>query len=414
VFSSLNRWIAGFAGVTDSDSREQRLRKTLLVTLALSMSVGGVVWGAMYWAVGLPEAQAICFAFPSITAINLVAYRLHHHFGVVRFVQLAITLLVPFVLGLRLGGFEASQAVTTWSLLAPIGALLFCTEWRARLWFGGFVAVLILGLAIDDSIRAPSQVPPPIDLVFFAMNLGVPASVSWWVLRYFVRQNEAAMDALGKEQARSDGLLLNVLPAEIANVLKQDGRVTAERFDSVTVLFADVVGFTQLSTELSPEEMVELLNEIFSYFDTLTAKYDVEKIRTIGDNYMVASGAPRRREDHAVALVNMALDMNDYLTDGDKQHDQRLKFRIGLNSGPAVAGIVGRQKFHYDLWGDAVNVASRMESHGEPGRVQIGESTFELVGGAFDCEARGQIEVKGKGAMSTWWVNGRREAAPNA
>jgi guanylate cyclase len=175
----------------------------------------------------------------------------------------------------------------------------------------------------------------------------------------------------------------------------------------VSVLFADVVDFTKMSERLAPQAMIALLNEIFSYFDELAAKYEVEKIRTIGDNYMVASGAPRRRSDHAHALVAMALEMNEYLGRRGSSRTQDLRFRIGINSGPAMAEVIGHHKFHYDLWGDAVNVASRMESHGLPGRIQVGPDTFELIKDDFECEPRGLVEIKGKGMMETFWVSGR-------
>jgi guanylate cyclase len=149
-----------------------------------------------------------------------------------------------------------------------------------------------------------------------------------------------------------------------------------------------------------------MLNVVFSYFDTLTDKYGLEKIRTIGDNYMVASGVPSARDDHAIALANMALEMNSYIIhhpDGATP----LQFRIGMNTGSVVAGVIGQQKFHYDIWGDSVNTASRMESHGEPGKIQITREMYEILGDEFDCVSRGFVDIKGKGEMETWWLEGR-------
>ena len=150
--------------------------------------------------------------------------------------------------------------------------------------------------------------------------------------------------------------------------------------------------------------MVELLNEVFSFFDSLLDKYDVEKIRTIGDSYMVASGVPRGRADHAQALTRMALDMRDYITGHTFHNGHRLSFRLGINSGSVIAGVIGRRKFVYDVWGDAVNVASRMESHGLGGAVQVTRATYELIKDEFDCEPRGTVDVKGKGEMEVWLV----------
>ncbi len=158
---------------------------------------------------------------------------------------------------------------------------------------------------------------------------------------------------------------------------------------------------------MTPTEIVELLNEVFSHFDTLVDKYGLEKIKTIGDCYMVAAGVPRPRADHAQALTRMALEMRDYVS-GREFHGRRLAFRIGLNSGPVVAGVIGRKKFIYDLWGDAVNTASRMESHGQGGIIQITRATYELVKDEFVCEPRGTMNVKGKGEMEVWFVTGER------
>jgi class 3 adenylate cyclase len=169
-----------------------------------------------------------------------------------------------------------------------------------------------------------------------------------------------------------------------------------------------VVGFTSLSEQLTPQDMVDLLNEVFSAFDQLAEKYGVEKIRTIGDGYMVAAGAPLPLDDHAQALAAMALEMQAYMKRRETTAAVPLQVRIGLNSGPTVAGIVGTTKFHYDLWGDMVNIAARMESHGLPGKIQIARPTYELIKDDFYCEPRGLLAIKGKGEMEAWFIMGAR------
>jgi guanylate cyclase len=176
-------------------------------------------------------------------------------------------------------------------------------------------------------------------------------------------------------------------------------------------MFADMVGFTPLSAELEPAEMVELLNEAFSFFDSLLDQYDVEKIRTIGDSYMVTSGVPRRRIDHAQALVRMALEMRDYVATHMFKCGRKVNFRIGINSGSVIAGVIGSRKFVYDVWGDAVNVASRMESHGLGGAIQVTRTTYELIKDEFVCEPRGSVMVKGKGEMEVWFVTAAKNKA---
>jgi class 3 adenylate cyclase len=204
------------------------------------------------------------------------------------------------------------------------------------------------------------------------------------------------------EQERSEGLLLNVLPRDIAARLKSGEKIIADHYPSVSILFADLAGFTPLTNVLSPNEMVELLNKIYSHFDILIEKHGAEKLRVIGDNYMVAAGLPRMRADHAQVLARLALEMNTYIDGLAPVGDRRLAFRIGINSGPVIAGVIGQKKFAYDVWGDTVNTASRMESQGIPGKIQITQATYELLKDDFVCKPIGLLEVKGKGEMKTW------------
>jgi len=214
----------------------------------------------------------------------------------------------------------------------------------------------------------------------------------------------ALMVELGEERAESERLLLNILPEAIAQRLKAEPGIIADRFDSVSVLFSDIVGFTPLSETLSARQMVEWLNEVYSVFDSLVQDHDVEKIRTIGDGYMVAAGVPFPRDDHAAAITRLALDMKAHFATLPPVSGHRVSFRIGISSGPVVGGVIGTHKFQYDIWGDTVNTAARMESHGVPGRIHISTATYELINKEFICESRGTIAVKGKGEMDTWFV----------
>ncbi|RYZ57170.1 MAG: adenylate/guanylate cyclase domain-containing protein, partial [Proteobacteria bacterium] len=200
----------------------------------------------------------------------------------------------------------------------------------------------------------------------------------------------------------SDRLLLNVLPGPIAERLKTGENLIVDRFESVTVMFADIAGFTALSSRTSPEALVTMLNELFSMFDTLAEKHGLEKIKTIGDSYMAVAGVPHPVADHATAIAHMALEMQAGVEAYAKRTGTELSIRIGLHTGSVVAGVIGTKKFIYDLWGDTVNMASRMESHGVPGRVQVSEATYHLLVGQFELEARGAIDIKGKGAMNTY------------
>ena len=217
--------------------------------------------------------------------------------------------------------------------------------------------------------------------------------------------------ALKKEQKKTESLLLNILPEAIADRLKHEPGVIADKFEKATVLFADLVNFTKISTTMSATKLVYLLNEIFSIFDELTQKHGLEKIKTIGDAYMVAGGIPIERPDHAEAIAEMALDMLAAIKELNVKLDSNFDLRIGINSGPVVAGVIGTKKFIYDLWGNAVNTASRMESHGIPGRIQVSHYTYDLLRDKYEFEDRGEIEIKGKGEMRTYLLTGRKTSS---
>ena len=215
-------------------------------------------------------------------------------------------------------------------------------------------------------------------------------------------------DLLQQAKATSEHLLLNILPKTIAERLKVQGedQIIADEIPAATVLFADIVGFTPLSSTLGPDELVRMLNGLFYRFDSLAVELGMEKIKTIGDAYMAAAGVPVAAEAHAEVAALMALRMVEALHEYNDAQGLELDLRLGLHSGPLVAGVIGKNKFVYDLWGDTVNVASRMESHGKPGRIHISDATQRLLRDRFDCERRGEIEVKGRGKMTTYFLQG--------
>jgi class 3 adenylate cyclase len=207
---------------------------------------------------------------------------------------------------------------------------------------------------------------------------------------------------LVEEKATSERLLLNVLPAPIAERLKTGENMIVDRFDAVSVMFADIVGFTTVASKTSPEALVTMLNEVFSMFDKLAEQHGLEKIKTIGDAYMVVAGIPQPVADHATAIAHMALDMIAGVEAYAQRSNSELSIRVGIHSGSVVAGVIGTKKFIYDLWGDTVNTASRMESSGLPGRIQVTQATEALLRAQFVLEERGLVEIKGKGSMRTF------------
>ncbi len=287
---------------------------------------------------------------------------------------------------------------------------------RLRFWYAVLANVLIMAGYEFASIEMKKLLESETGIVIFTMHnfffLGanVIGMFGSYYLERYTRRDFLQKYTIQAQRDRADKLLYNVLPKQIAERLKESDETIAEEFTSATVLFADIVNFTPISARFGPLEVVEMLNELFSHFDELVDKYGVEKIQVAGDGYMVAAGVPTPRPDHAKVLARLALDMLDYVKREEFLGGKHpIEIRIGLNSGPLIAGVIGRKKYFYALWGDMVNTASRMESHGESGKIQITRDTYELVRDEFECEYIGEIEVKGKGQMEAWHLLARKE-----
>jgi adenylate cyclase len=391
--------LAGRVGADPLESSDAALRRRLLVLLSVGTLPLTVLWSVTYFAAGASLAASAPAVYSVVTPINTALLVWTRNFRLYRFTQLLMTLVLPWVVMMSLGGFKESSVVIIWAALCPLVSLLVEDLRRTMLWIVGFVLLLIVS-AILQPYLAPSGLPEAFVTWFFVLNLGSVIAIVFALLYYFVGQRNFF-------QERSETLLLNILPREISEALKTDRSAIAAHYESASVLFADVVGFTPMAATMTPLGLVNLLNDVFHCFDDLVEKHDLEKIKTIGDCYMVAGGVPRERPDHAAALVQLAIDMREAVatrTFGD----HKLAFRIGINSGPVVAGVIGRKKFIYDLWGAAVNLASRMESQGASGTIQITRSTYDLIKDQFDCESRGTIKLKGADDMEVWHVLGRK------
>jgi adenylate cyclase len=388
-------------GADAGDSTELRHRKELLVGISLMVLPAGLIWGSLYWAFGEHVAALFPWGYDVASVLCLAVFARTRSLRFLRFAELGLILVVPALLCVALGGLAASSGVILWSLLAPLGAVVFDRPSRAWAWFLAFVVLLVVTIPLAES-RPEAGLPDNVVLAFAALNIAAVSLVAFTLLLTFARQREAA-------QGRVESLLLNILPDEIAQRLQVRPEPIADHFENASILFADVVDFTPLSGRLEPRELVDLLDRLFTSFDELVDRYRVEKIKTIGDCYMVAAGVPRPRPDHAHALVRLALEMRECAKAClPVRGADDLRLRIGVSSGPVVAGVIGRRRFLYDLWGDTVNMASRMESHGTPDTIQITRSTWELVREDFVTERRGLVEVKGKGEVETWYLVGPR------
>ncbi len=341
------------------------------------------------------------------------------------------------LLSLSFAGRGYHFMAALWFGLSAAGLLVFQTWMIGR--DSGIHLYLFLHAVLPFGIFPPRYgrgvlIPPVIYLlVFLAVLLGAPAQpaidvgpgmrqvlgvvnplfvfLSLAVFGYHERSNTLAAELeVEQERQRAEHLLLNILPAEIAERLKRDDSAIADGFAEVTVLFADIAGFTEMADRLPPAQLVAMLNEVFSQFDVLAERHGLEKIKTIGDAYMAAGGLPQLRSDHAQAVADMALDILHALEGMRSPLGQPLTMRIGIHTGPVVAGVIGKRKFIYDLWGDTVNVAARMESQGEAGRIQVSAATAYKLRATHALEDRGLSVIKGKGELQTYWLTGQRAA----
>jgi guanylate cyclase len=377
------------------DDDDLRLRKrvgvaagyaTILAPLGLPIVVGGQLIG---WLLAL--------ALSISSVANLVMLASSRRFD--RYVLFLIGCGPVFVLAANAlaGGVTSSSGTIVWAFLSPAYALLALGPRRATPWFVVFLATLLIAVAVDPLLRE-SFAPPPyvVQLVFYAQNVGVPLTIIFVLLRYTdLRRRDA--------EARSEELLTNAIPASIATRLKHGETRIAESYPSTTVVFADIVGFTPWAQRTDPAQVVDLLDDLFSRFDSVAADHGIEKIKTVGDAYMAAAGAPEARADHADAALDFGRAMLSEVGAWRMANEIDLQVRIGMASGGVVGGVIGSRRILFDLWGDTVNTAARMESSGVPGRIHLAASTRELLADHRTFEER-HVEVKGLGQMTTYLV----------
>ena len=343
---------------------------------------------------GQPAALPLALVLSAYSATNLVVLARTKRFE--RFVVALIATGPVFVLAATAvsGGVLTGSSGLVWAFLVPGYAILALGPRRSTPWYFAFIGTVVIGVATDPLMRQAFSPPPYAQqLIFTAQNVGAPLTIAYLLLRYTdVRRREA--------EARSDELLTNAIPPSIARRLKHGESRIAEEYPETTVLFADIVGFTPWAQRTDPARVVALLDDLFSRLDALAVEHDVEKIKTVGDAYMAVAGAPEPRPDHAAAAMGFARALLREEADWRRANDLDLEIRVGLASGPAVGGIIGRRRLLFDLWGDTVNTAARMESYGVPGGIHVAASTRALL--PDETFEERQVDIKGLGTMTTY------------
>jgi adenylate cyclase len=393
---------------------EERLSGDMLMLTTGFMMCAAALWLAVH-STWIP----LVFQVLSVVVISLYwkTKRLHAY----AVIQLGLILFAPFAMQWSIGNFVTASGVSLWGLMAPVGAVTVLGTRNSLPWFFAWLFMTVMAGVFDFFIASPNErFNAQTVSIYFVLNFAVVSVMIYLLLWYFVaeKQNlrlavEAAHNEMLQEKERSEELLLNILPRPIAERLKKNEANIAQGHADVTVMFADIVGFTRMTEELSPVETVRILNEIFSLFDELADRHHVEKIKTIGDAYMAAAGLEAGSHIHfADAVANMAFEMQESVRDYCEKTGERIQLRIGIGTGPVVSGVVGRKKFIYDIWGDTVNVAFRMAADATAGAIHVDITTYRRLHNRFLFDEAHEVEIKGKGRMHVYHLQGRlpREA----
>ncbi|MFN8624290.1 MAG: adenylate/guanylate cyclase domain-containing protein [Chloroflexota bacterium] len=406
-------------GADPSDTPDVRIAKGALALSSLSITILATAYVLMYLALGRPLSAAIPFTYQVASLASLAWFARTKRFDTFRRTQVALIMILPFLLQWSLGGFENGSAAMLWAFIGPVGALVFGGIRPAIATFAAFCALTLLSGLMDPWLAAgATPVPEAARLAMFVVDVLGVGFVVFLVLVYFVRERERAEAALDLahrdlqvEQDRSERLIANMLPASVAARLKSGERV-ADAYASATVLFIDLVDSTPMAGRLAPSELVHLLDHVFTALDALGREHGLTKLKTGGDSWMAVAGVPDLQEDHAARAAEVALRAGAVVAEAASHLGETVRVRIGMHSGPLVAGVVGADTYAFDVWGQTVAIASRMESQGLAERIQCSLATAQLLAGRYRTRMRGTIEVKGVGEMASYWLEGR--AGPDA
>jgi class 3 adenylate cyclase len=404
------------AAVDESDSDIVRLRKTLLLFASGLMNVAAIIWLAIYWWMGLKLPTTIPFGFQVLSALVVLIYLQTRNFDFFRFAQLSLFLFFPFVVQWSIGSFVSSSGIALMALIAPIGAMVCYGPRESIPWFAAYVVLTMVSGAFDFFLASGHDYGIPLKTVavFFVLNFTIISTIVWLLLRYFIQQRdryeaELALqhELLRIEREKSERLLTSILPLHVAERLKVNPGTIADGFADVSVMFADIVDFTRLAEELAPNQVVTFLDDVFSQFDALVTKHGLDKIKTIGDAYMVAGGLAGEHEAYVDRIADMALEMVELTRNEPTLRRYGVQLHVGIATGPAIAGVIGQTRFIYDLWGDTVNIAFRLTSEAPGGSILVDKTTYRRLGHRFSFEELKDIQVKGKGPMNVYRLTGK-------
>ncbi len=421
MLSKLRVWLNGLSDrvITEQDSEQDKLNKTLLIFACGLMGFGSVLWLALYWAMGIKFSSTVPLAYLAVSAVSLAYYVYTLNFAVFRTLQVSLFLFMPFIMQWSIGSYVSSSGVALWALLAPVGVMIFQGARQSLPWFAAYIVLTAISGFFDFWLTSgvESGVTMQSIAVFFTLNFAAMSTIMYLLISFFVRQRDKLETAVTQqnrllriEQEKSETLLLNILPAPIARRLKDQQGIIADGFADVTVMFADIINFTSLAETVPPKAMVELLNEVFSRFDAMADFHRLEKIKTIGDAYMVAGGLIEHdgvdfavdARDYTSAMLRLALDMRRYMADLSEKKGMPLGIHVGICSGPVVAGVIGTRKFIYDLWGETVNTASRVTGEAKAGVILVDAMTYRRSRTQFEYEGPITITARGKGNIDVY------------
>lgn len=389
------------------DTVEMTFQKMLTMIISFIMCWLGIIWGFIYFEIfGWGSIVIIAFTYTIIlSSAAVIGHYLKNHYILVH-TLFVLTVALPASIQFIIGGLDHSGMVISWCFMGALGSLIFLTLKHAIYWLVVFLMIVLYTIHFDPAILGHRlEVSVPVMKLQYTMNIVASYTVIFIAAAWFVKM-------IKYEKNRSESLLLNILPADVAEELKKYGKVEPVSHDHCTVLFTDFKGFTEISESITAKELVEEINHCFGAFDEITSKYHIEKIKTIGDSYMAVGGNFSGKECTPFEVVSAGLEMQEFikLRKIERQKEGKFNFdmRVGVHAGPIVSGVVGVNKFQFDIWGDTVNIASRMQSNGEIGQVNISETTKELVKDQFEFEYRGMLPVKGKGELPMYFVKPKK------